>query len=190
MILQAAGDIVAEQALRGLSARKVAGRIGYTVGTIYNFFDNLDDLIVHVNAEMLDRLEDVLAKIEPDPDVVASLKSLARAYVAFIEAHPHRWNMLFDHRLPPGQTLPDWYQIKIAHLLARLDTVLKPLFADPNDPALARASRTLWASLHGIVSLAEANKLDVVKIEKPTELADSLIENFVAGLKARRRTHS
>ena len=44
MAMAAAREIAEKEGLRGLTARRIAREIGYTVGTLYNLFDNLDDL--------------------------------------------------------------------------------------------------------------------------------------------------
>ena len=46
MILDAAEAIVAEGGLTLLSAREIAKRIEYSPGTLYNIFQNLDDVVV------------------------------------------------------------------------------------------------------------------------------------------------
>ncbi len=56
LALNATEEIVAEAGFQALSARKVASAIGYTVGTIYLVFKNLDDLIMQVNARTLETL--------------------------------------------------------------------------------------------------------------------------------------
>ena len=56
MALDAAREIVDAEGLRGIKARKIMDKIGYTVGTLYQLFDDLDDLIVHMNTETLDAL--------------------------------------------------------------------------------------------------------------------------------------
>ena len=56
MILNAAQQIVINDGFAGLSARKIATDIGYTVGTLYIVFDNLDDIILHINARTLDEM--------------------------------------------------------------------------------------------------------------------------------------
>ena len=58
LILDAAQDIIQDQGLAGLSAREVARRIAYSPGTIYNMFENLDDVVLHVEARVLDVAEE------------------------------------------------------------------------------------------------------------------------------------
>ena len=69
MALAAAREIVALDGLCGLTTRKVAARIGYTVGTIYNLFDDLDHLIVQMNGQTLDELYRVLAALPLEGEV-------------------------------------------------------------------------------------------------------------------------
>jgi AcrR family transcriptional regulator len=40
---------MAEEGFARFSTREVAKRIGYSVGTIYNMFDNADALVVAIN---------------------------------------------------------------------------------------------------------------------------------------------
>ena len=63
MALDAAESIVREDGFPALTARKVAARIGYTAGTLYNIFRNQDDLIIHLNARTLGRLDAEMRQI-------------------------------------------------------------------------------------------------------------------------------
>ena len=47
--LQSAELIVVEEGLAALTARRVAGETGFSVGTLYNIFGHLDGLIAEVN---------------------------------------------------------------------------------------------------------------------------------------------
>lgn len=42
--------------LRGITARRIATNIGYSPGTLYNVFVNLEDLIVQLNIDTLNEL--------------------------------------------------------------------------------------------------------------------------------------
>lgn len=56
MALAAAGGILDRDGYGALSTRKVAAKIGYTVGSLYFIFRNLDDLILQLNARTLDEM--------------------------------------------------------------------------------------------------------------------------------------
>ena len=55
LILDAAQEIIDVHGLAGLSAREIARRIGYSPGTIYNMFDNLDDCLLYTSPSPRDR---------------------------------------------------------------------------------------------------------------------------------------
>ena len=56
MAMSSARGIVQQEGLRALTARSLAAAIGYSPGTLYNLFENLDELALHVNASTLDAL--------------------------------------------------------------------------------------------------------------------------------------
>ena len=63
LILAAAGEIAEADGLRGLTARAIAGRIGYSPGTLYNIFADLDDVVIQLNGATLDALHETLAAV-------------------------------------------------------------------------------------------------------------------------------
>jgi AcrR family transcriptional regulator len=184
LALDAAREIVAREGFRGLTARRVAQRIGYSVGTLYNVFENLDDLIVHLDAGLLDRLYAAVTDGPPHADIETALKALAGRYIAFVETNRNEWELMFEHKLPPGQDLPEWYYTKLHRLLALVEDTLAPLFGAGEAAARARAARVLWAGVHGIATLAGTGKLAIITAEGAGELIDTLIETYVAGMRA------
>jgi AcrR family transcriptional regulator len=186
LILNAAQDIIETEGLAGLSAREIARRIGYSPGTIYNMYDNLDDVILHVEARVLDTLETRLAGVLQSGHGPAALTELARAYLAFTHEKPKLWNLLFEHHLPAGSDLPAWYQDKLEGLLARVEQSLAPLFPAGREADRQRAARVLWAGVHGITSLSTADKLSIVTTEAASRLIEDLVETYLKGLAAKR----
>ena len=62
LIIEATTAIVEQDGLEGLSAREIAKRVGYSPGTLYNVFENLDDLLLIIEARLLDELAGRLAE--------------------------------------------------------------------------------------------------------------------------------
>lgn len=186
LILDAAEAIVAADGLAALTARGIATRIGYSPGTIYHLFTSLDDVVLHLEARVLERLEAALKALPPPKDPKAGLKALAAAYLAFTLANRKLWGMLFEHALPQGIDTPDWYAERLGRLLAVLEEALQPFFRAEHAAERIRAARVLWASVHGIVSLSVADKLTNVTTDTAGELIDDLLTTYLAGI-ARRR---
>ncbi len=186
LILDAAQEIIESDGLSGLSAREIARRIGYSPGTIYNMYQNLDDVILHVEARVLDNLETRLGGIVRSASGPAALPELARAYLAFTQEKPKLWNLLFEHHLPAGTDLPAWYQEKLEGLLKRVEEALAPLFPAGSEADRHRAARVLWAGVHGITSLATADKLSIVTSEAASRLIEDLVQTYLKGIQAGR----
>ena len=173
-----------------MSAREVARRIGYSAGTIYNVFDNLDDLILTIEGRMLDALDEKLDALPATGNPRENVLQLAQAYLAFTHDNPKLWNLLFEHHLPPGTDVPPAYRAKLEGLLARIEKAMTPLFADTAESERKRAARVLWAGVHGITSLSTADKLSNVSTESAWPLIKDMVETYLNGLKAGAATRA
>ena len=182
MALVAAEQIVVDKGFEGLSARKVASVIGYTVGTLYLVFDNIDDLILQINARTLDRLYERMAKTRASASNPRDyLLRLGQVYIRFADADPHRWAMIFEHRLSEGRELPDWYREKISRMFAMVEEAIAPLDRARPGKEVEQAARVIWGGVHGICILALTNTLGVAGVESVQELTESLISNYLDG---------
>ena len=166
MALSAAEQIVVEQGYDGLSARKVAAAIGYTVGTLYLVFENLDDLILQVNARTLDRLHAQMSESQGNSgDARDYLLHLGQAYIRFADDDPHRWEMVFKHRLSENRVLPAWYQEKITRMFALVEKGLEPLAKQRPQQEITQAAAALWGGVHGICILALTDTLGAAGVD-------------------------
>lgn len=182
MALEAAENIVVEKGLEGLSARKVAKAIGYTVGTLYLVFENIDDLILQINARTLDRLYADMAETQTTArDGRDRLLQLGEVYIRFADGDSHRWSMIFEHRLAEGRELPDWYREKIARMFTIVEEALMPLADGRPRKEVAQAARVIWGGVHGVCILAVGNRLGIAGVDSVQDLTKSLISNYLAG---------
>ncbi|WP_457665478.1 TetR/AcrR family transcriptional regulator [Thiolapillus sp.] len=182
MALAAAEKIISTEGAKGLSARKVAAAIGYTVGTLYLVFDNLDDLILQLNARTLDRLHDRMLEDQArHNDPLERLLQLGHTYISFADEEPHRWELVFEHRLPEGQQPPDWFREKVARMFALVEADLQPLASNRSSREIKQAAAALWSGVHGICILAISKQLDVAGVESVQELTQSLMSNYLKG---------
>ena len=191
MAMSAARDIVQKDGLRALTARSIAASIGYSPGTLYNLFENLDELELHVNASTLDALYAAVATGSRTGDPEADLNRLLDHYLNFLGENTELWTAIFDYRRPAGAELPEWYLGRVQNLMQLVEDALSPLFADGEDEELREAASVLWSSLHGICTLAQDGRLSIVSAQSVPHMARSLIANYLVGLRARagKRRH-
>lgn len=170
-------EIIDTSGLAGLSARRVTAAMGYTVGTLYHAFGDLETFLLHVNARILDEwyqdLQAGLKRSRKDP-----LLYLTDSYLAYARRHRDRWVMLFsDGGSDAPRPMPPWYAEKITRLFHLLENALRPHLAAGEDPA--ETARLLWASIHGICVLSLTGKLDITGASKPEKLIDMLLGRVV-----------
>ena len=124
LIIEATTSIVEHDGLEGLSAREIAKRVGYSPGTLYNVFENLDDLLLIIEARLLDELAERLADTDASGPPAERLRRLVGTYFVFTQERPKLWNLLNEHRMPAGREVPEWYQVKVENLLVPLEEAL------------------------------------------------------------------
>lgn len=182
LILEASTELINEGGLAQLSAREVARRIGYSPGTLYNVFQNLDDLVLTIEGRMLDRLSAKLAQVKTSGSPSDHILEMARVYLRFTHDHPRLWNLLFEHHLPANQDIPGWYQQKLNGLMGHVEAALAPMMPNADKDRVRRAASVLWAGVHGITSLSTADKLSTVTADGASALVDDLVRTYLHGL--------
>jgi AcrR family transcriptional regulator len=160
--LEAAGDLLAEQGLDGMQARAIAARAGLSVGSIYKLFGDIDDLIRELNLRTyrdiaVHHRSALEAADLPDSAVFERAMVLARAYTEFVVTQNARWTALLSFNRRQSGAAPKAYTETEDALFGIVEGVLAggPGFDD--DDFRRRAARTLWASVHGILTVTLPN---------------------------------
>jgi AcrR family transcriptional regulator len=176
-LLKATREHIEKSGLSSLRARDITDAAGCALGAIYNIFDDLDALILAVNAETLAELDAVVeASVtgkEPPGD---QLRLLGQRYLSFARNNERRWRALFEHRLPEGKTFPDWHianQIKLLGHIAKPLARLQPMLSEGE---ILIRTRTMFAAVHGIVSVSLENRF----VSVPTETLDQEVDRFIS----------
>ena len=182
MAINAAIRILNQEGPGSLSARKVAKDIGYTVGTLYLVFKNLDELILQVNAATLDEIQASLVAVAQDQlDPISTLKAMALAYFHYAQDHFARWSLLYTHQLPDNEPVPEWFDSKVSGVFETVKALLQKIRPDSSEQACLQAVRELWSGVHGACDLGLKGKLSFGGEFKAELLIESLVENYLAG---------
>lgn len=184
MAVAAAAKLATRDGLRGVSARGIAREIGYTVGTLYNVFDNLDDLLRHMNATTMDALYEHVTAEPVGDDPETALRELSKRYLAFVNERPRLWSAVIEFEPQDGAVAPDWYRLKAQRLVGLGEQAIASLFGPDEAADRRRNSYVLWSALYGLTALAQTT--NVAEGDPPDALIDTLVATYIAGLKARR----
>lgn len=182
MILESGRAIIRSEGLQSLGARRIAREIGYTVGTLYNVFEDYDDIVVHINGETLDELNaHILREFKEAKTPNSSILKLFNIYIDFVDQNVNLWQALLDHNRGQDEQLPDWYKEKINNLFQWIE---KPALKICNGrkKQAERASRILWAGVHGICMLNLTGKLASIDQDSVSDMVESLVVHYLRGL--------
>lgn len=137
-----------------LSLRKVANMIGYVPSTLVNIFGNYNLLLLQAVAQTVDELKvEASNAIRSTTDPEEALYKLAYCYHDFAKAHPHRWQLIFQHTMN-GEELPQWQVERIDNMTGMLEQLMMQLSPSKSTEQAVEASRVLWAGVHGITLLS------------------------------------
>ncbi|NRA73838.1 MAG: TetR/AcrR family transcriptional regulator [Rickettsiales bacterium] len=191
MAVQAGKSILDKEGTAGFSARKIARQIGYTIGTLYNVFDNYANLALHINAVTLDAMAEYITVQVSDyktKNCNIYIKKLADAHIEFVRTNYNSWSALFEFNLFQDTSLPKWYTDKIERLFEFIEDPLQYILKD-NEKNIKDSARILWASIHGICQLGTTNKLTIVGEGSSVQpLVHSLIDTYILGLQSKKYT--
>lgn len=153
MFLDAGAAHMAQAGFARFSARAVAKRVGYSVGTLYNLFGSYDRFIVALNVQTLTAWTEAL-RARLDRGGSDRIAVLVEGYFDFARANTHAWMALYDHRLPAGAKLPERFDEAFGGLIDLIEAeVARALRAAPDDRTRALAG-SLIAIAHGHCTFA------------------------------------
>ena len=186
-LIEAARTRISMHGLAGLRARDVTADAGVALGSLYNAFQDLDELVLHVNSITLGALGAALgeaAASASSPE--ARLRALARGYLHFALENRALWAALFEHRMPEGRIVPDWHLAEHAVLFRHILEPLAMMEPELSEEQLVLRARTAFAAVHGIVAISiEERFIGLPKDQLEAEL-DRFTALLAAGVRASR----
>lgn len=148
LILAAGEAHLAEVGFAAFSAREVAKRVGYSIGTIYNLFGSYDRLMLALNARTLRAWAAFLEeRLEGgDGDRIATL---IHGYFDFAAENRNRWMALYDHRMADKVPLPEDFTAAFSALVTLLQQQVAEVRGGGSDDETLALTGSLVAIAHG-----------------------------------------
>jgi AcrR family transcriptional regulator len=183
-LVAAAEKAIAAKGLAGLKSRELAAEIGVANGAVFNLVDDMDELVLHVGSRTLARLDAALSAAESDgdPSPAEKLVRIAVAYCDFAADNLELWRALFEHRMAPDKAIPEWAVEEQMNLFRHIYHPLSKLFPKWSTDELGITARSLFASVHGMVSLGLEQKLIAVPVAALRDEIATIVKATIKGL--------
>jgi AcrR family transcriptional regulator len=189
-ILDAARELFVTEGYEGVSMRRVAEKIEYSPTAIYVHFADKNELFHELCRLDFARLQEVMRSAEMPADPIERLRQIGRRYIQFGVRFPNHYVFMF---MTP-------------HLPQEPDEEDREIMGNPEEDAYAMlkwavqeainagsfrqgvqdaelVSQTLWASVHGVISLNIAKCKDPWVAWRPLEdRAEMMLDIALRGL--------
>ena len=182
-ILDAARELFINQGYEGVSMRQVAEKIEYSPTAIYIHFADKEELFHELCHQDFARLAEVFQSAAIPQDPFERLKQIGRMYIDFGMRYPNHYTLMFMTPHPALQKMDERdCEIKgnpevDAYAFLKL-TVQQAMDAGSFREDLTDAemlSQTLWAAVHGVISLQIAKGNDAWVEWRPMEQRTELM---------------
>jgi AcrR family transcriptional regulator len=166
-ILDAARELFVTEGFEGVSMRKVAEKIEYSPTAIYVHFADKQELFRELCHQDYARLAEVFQSSVMSTDPIERLKQIGAIYIDFGTRYPNHYRFMFMTAHPPhvpdeadremmGNPEMDAYAFLKWAVQQAIDAGC--FREELTDAELI--SQTLWASVHGVISLHIAKGCD------------------------------
>jgi AcrR family transcriptional regulator len=152
-ILEAARELFATEGYERVTMRRIADAIEYSPTTIYNHFEDKEDLLNSLCHEDFSRLLQAFERQPPPRDAVEWIRQLGLAYASFGRENPNHYRFMFmtPNKFEPGHQMSVPGEQTYGLLHAAVVKALETRRFRAGDPEAI--AQVLWASIHGAVAL-------------------------------------
>jgi AcrR family transcriptional regulator len=186
-ILEAARELFASDGYEAVTMRRIADRIEYSPTAIYFHFKDKETLLKELCSIDFHSLARQFGPIGKIGDPIERLRRAGHAYIRFGIDHPNHYRLMFMTPHPPiddpdvdkGNPEEDAYAF-VRGIVA--DAVEQKLLR-PELKDVDLVTQTVWAAVHGVVSL------DIAKCNDPwvdwramKKRAEAMVDAIVAGI--------
>lgn len=188
-ILEAARELFVSEGYEAVTMRKIAERIEYSATAIYFHFKDKEAVMRELCETDFLALAQQFAAIGMLPDPVERLRAIGLAYADFAFEHPNHYRLMFmtphpyhqdeDSSIQKGNPEEDAY----AFLRATVSEAIAAGRFLPGFDDAELLAQTMWAGMHGVVSLQIAKADDPWVEWRPAQMrAQTMVDTLIRGL--------
>lgn len=187
LILHAAKELFLADGYDKTSIRNIAEKIEYSPGTIYQYFDDKDDIFLTIHIQAFDYLMSLFAEVSVITNPFERLREIGRIYVEFALQNPELYDLMFSMRAPMASL-----QAKKEKWGSGFEAFdfLKHTLQECINQGLLRykdvelATISTWAHVHGLVSLFIHERYQMLPPEQVGGIIHTCMDNMMELMKA------
>lgn len=180
-VIDAAAQLLREEGAEALTVRHVAEALDCSTKIIYTMFKGKDGLADALYMEGCSGLAQAMARVPKAATPVAYLRAVSWAYWTFALANPSYYMVMFGGAIPnyqPSATSIHATATAFEIVIEMLEHYREEKALPLND--LTLVTQTLWAALHGVVSLHLLGHL--ASPEEAKAVVERTVEAMIASL--------
>lgn len=181
LILEASKGILLKSGKEGLSIRKIAAEIEYSPATIYLYYTDKDAILHDLMERGFEQLGHYMLPCWSESDPGKRIWMIGQAYVRFAMDHKDWYDLMFNSASPMKhieKCKEDWDAG-----VQMFDTLVETcrLYVETSHRKHLKPeilALQLWASVHGLVNLAQTERLDIVRSGDASDLILETLESI------------
>lgn len=183
IILQGAKKLFVEKGIEQTTIRNIAESINYSVGTVYVYFKDKNDILHELHTLGFIQLGAEMNILFNVADPMERLKALGRVYINFALNNPDMYDLMFSLRAPmdflEAEAKAEWSEGTNAFELLKT-TVSECIDAGYfGGLELEATSFMIWSTVHGMCALHIRDRIKGVNLHEPETMVPRAFEAFV-----------
>jgi AcrR family transcriptional regulator len=182
-ILATALRLLDDKGAARFTMREVAGVLGYSATAIYQHFASRRELLVALRLHIASLLASEMEEARTAPRLERQVRTMAARYLRFGLQNPAAYRLLFQAAIPDTTLTPEqmhriqrsWWPVR-----ETLEAWLNTRHIRSID--VERETYAGWALMHGITSLAIANRLQTRDQAEVFALLDFAVGRWMNGI--------
>ncbi|QDG93783.1 TetR/AcrR family transcriptional regulator (plasmid) [Rhizobium sp. NIBRBAC000502774] len=170
MLISEGHKHLAEVGLTRFSAREVAKRIGYSIGTLYNVFGTYDHFLWAVNTRTFEQwaheLDIALSDCKGD-----RIQCLVENYFSFARTNTNLWRAIYEHHVPDDFAMPDEQHAERGKLTELVVQEVADALPGTKKEMAPRLARSLIATVHGHCTFDLSGSFSLMGLDGSVEMA-------------------
>ncbi|WP_101674669.1 TetR/AcrR family transcriptional regulator [Alloalcanivorax mobilis] len=160
-VCDAATRLFTERGPQNVTMRQLAAEVGVSAMTPYRYSRDKDEILATVRAVAYNKFASSLERaVKRAPDIRAKGRSVGDAYVRFAKRYPATYQLMFAFTQPDEERFPELVKANVRAQETMVGYVRLMIEEGLLSGDAQLIGYMFWATLHGIVVLELAGRLD------------------------------